>query len=93
MTATNTLESAVLQRISTLSYLPTTIAVAMKFMELGKDPEAGPDDYVKVISSDPSLSSKLLALAIPRGLGCVTALPNPRWPLICWAWARCVRWR
>jgi len=57
------LESQIRARISALSYLPTTVAVAMKFVELGKDPEAGPDQYCKVISSDPSLSSKLLSLA------------------------------
>ncbi len=35
----------------------------MKFVELGKDPEAEPSTYAKVISSDASLSAKLLALA------------------------------
>jgi diguanylate cyclase (GGDEF)-like protein len=57
------LESQVRTRIDSLSYLPTTVAVAMKFIDLGKDPEASPADYVKVISSDSSLSAKLLALA------------------------------
>jgi diguanylate cyclase (GGDEF)-like protein len=46
-----------------MSYLPTTVAVAMKFVELGKDPEADPAEYAKVISSDSSLSTKLLSLA------------------------------
>ena len=46
-----------------MAYLPTTVAVAMKFMELGKDTESDPSDYAKVISSDSSLSSKLLSLA------------------------------
>jgi diguanylate cyclase (GGDEF)-like protein len=50
-------------RIDSLSYLPTTAAVAMKFVELGKNPDADPTDYAKVISADSSLSSKLLALA------------------------------
>lgn len=50
-------------RINTLSYLPTTVAVAMKFVELGKNIDAGPEDYCKVIGSDPSLSSKILSLA------------------------------
>lgn len=57
------LEKQVRGRIESLSYLPTTAAVAMKFVELGKDPETDPADYVKVISSDSSLSTKLLALA------------------------------
>jgi diguanylate cyclase (GGDEF)-like protein len=56
-------ESRVKSRIDTLAYLPTTAAVAMKFIELGKEAEASPADYVKVISSDVSLSTKLLALA------------------------------
>jgi two-component system, cell cycle response regulator len=56
-------ESQVRSRIDTMAYLPTTAAVAMKFIELGKDPEASPAEYVKVISSDVSLSTKLLALA------------------------------
>lgn len=57
------LEQQVRARIESMSYLPTTVAVAMKFMELGKDPETDPSDYAKVISSDGSLSSKLLSLA------------------------------
>ncbi len=61
--ATPDLEAQVRARIDALSFLPTTAAVAMKFVELGKDPEASPADYVKVISSDSSLSTKLLALA------------------------------
>lgn len=62
-TAGPDLEAQVRARIDALSFLPTTAAVAMKFVELGKDPEASPADYVKVISSDSSLSTKLLALA------------------------------
>jgi len=57
------LEQQVRQRIELLSYLPTTAAVAMKFIELGKDPDADPADYAKVIGADASLSSKLLSLA------------------------------
>jgi len=57
------LQRRVMERIDTLSYLPTTAAVAMKFVELGKNPDAEPADYAKVISADSSLSSKLLALA------------------------------
>lgn len=61
--ATSDYESQVRARIDAISFLPTTAAVAMKFVDLGKDPEASPADYVKVISSDSSLSTKLLALA------------------------------
>lgn len=57
------LEQRIRAKIESLSYLPTTAAVAMKFIELGKNPDAEPADYAKVISADSSLSSKLLALA------------------------------
>ena len=57
------LEQQVRTRIESLSYLPTTAGIAMKFVELGKDPEAEPRDYAKVISSDSSLSTRLLSLA------------------------------
>ena len=59
----NTRQRELLSRIDGLSYLPTSVAVAMKFLELGKDPDAEPADYVKVIEADASLTSKLLALA------------------------------
>ena len=58
-----TLEQEVRARIDSLSYLPTTVAVAMKFIELGRDPQVDPAEYAKVISADSSLSAKLLALA------------------------------
>jgi diguanylate cyclase (GGDEF)-like protein len=57
------LEQKVRNRIASLSYLPTTVAVAMKFVELGKNPDAEPNDYARVIEADSSLSSKVLALA------------------------------
>lgn len=57
------IERQIRARIDALSYLPTTAAVALKFVELGKDPEAEPADYAKVISADSSLSTKLLALS------------------------------
>jgi diguanylate cyclase (GGDEF)-like protein len=51
------------QKIDALSYLPTTAAVAIKFLELGKDPDAGPVEYANVLSADGSLSAKLLSLS------------------------------
>ena len=60
---TGQLEPQVRARIESMSYLPTTAAVAMKFVELGKDPDAEPSEYSKVISSDSSLSTKMLSLA------------------------------
>lgn len=70
------LEQQVRARIDSLSYLPTTAAVAMKFVELGKDPEAEPADYAKVISADSSLSSKLLALANSSWAGVRSEVTN-----------------
>lgn len=57
------LEQQIRARIDALSYLPTSVGVAMKFIELGKDPEASPHDYAKVVSADSSLSAKILSLA------------------------------
>lgn len=57
------LESALRARIAGLSYLPTSAAVAVKFIELGRDPDTGPNEYARVIASDASLAGKLLALA------------------------------
>ncbi|MGB2985436.1 MAG: diguanylate cyclase [Phycisphaerae bacterium] len=61
--SSDNLEQQIRARIDSLSYLPTTAAVAMKFVELGKNLDAEPSDYAKVISADSSLSSKILALA------------------------------
>ena len=60
---TGTMEERIRERIDSLTYLPTTAAVAMKFVELGKDLNAEPSDYARIISADSSLSSKILALA------------------------------
>jgi HD-like signal output (HDOD) protein len=57
------LEQRIRERVGNLAYLPTSAAVAMRFIELGKDPDAEPADYVTVASSDSSIASKLLALA------------------------------
>ncbi|HUB25877.1 MAG TPA: HDOD domain-containing protein [Tepidisphaeraceae bacterium] len=74
----SSLEQQVRTRIQGLSYLPTTAAVAMKFMELGKDPEAEPSDYAKVISSDASLSSKILALSNSSWFGVRNKVTKPQ---------------
>jgi diguanylate cyclase (GGDEF)-like protein len=57
------LEQQLRAKVEALNYLPTTAAVALKFVEMGKDAEADPAEYTKVISSDSSLSSKLLSLS------------------------------
>ena len=72
------MEAAVRKRIQGLSYLPTTAAVAMKFMELGKNPDAEPSDYAKVISSDASLSSKILALSNSSWFGVRNKVTKPQ---------------
>jgi diguanylate cyclase (GGDEF)-like protein len=77
-TQTGDLEQQVRARIQALSYLPSTAAVAMKFMELGKDPEAEPSDYAKVISSDSSLSSKILALSNSSWFGVRNKVTKPQ---------------
>ncbi len=56
-------QKALLARVESATYLPSNSDVARKLIELGNDPEAGTQDYDKVISADASLSAKLLALA------------------------------
>lgn len=46
-----------------------TVPVAMKFIELADDPDSGPREYVKVMSADSSLSSRLLSLANSPSFG------------------------
>ena len=75
---TGNLERQIQARINSLSYLPTTAAVAIKFVELGKNHDAEPADYAKVISADSSLSSKLLALANSSWAGVRTKVTNVR---------------
>jgi diguanylate cyclase (GGDEF)-like protein len=72
------MEQKVRDRIASLSYLPTTTAVAMKFMELGKNPDADPSEYAKVISSDASLSTKILSLANSSWFGVRNRVTKPQ---------------
>jgi diguanylate cyclase (GGDEF)-like protein len=72
------IEQQIRKRIESLSYLPTTVAVAMKFIELGKNPDAEPSEYAKVISSDSSLASKLLALANSSWFGVRNKVTKPQ---------------
>jgi diguanylate cyclase (GGDEF)-like protein len=65
-------------RIESLAYLPTTAAVAIKFVQLGKNADAEPADYAKVISGDSSLSSKLLAVANSSWAGVRSRVTNIR---------------
>ncbi len=72
------MEQRIRARVQALSYLPTSAAVAMKFVELGKDPEADPADYAKVIGSDASLASKILALANSSWFGVRNRVTKPQ---------------
>jgi diguanylate cyclase (GGDEF)-like protein len=72
------LEQQVRQRLETLAYLPTTVAVAMKFIELGKQAEPDPAEYAKIIGSDPSLSAKVLALANSSWFGIRNRVTRPQ---------------
>lgn len=72
------LQQQLAARIGSLSYLPTTAAVAIKFVELGKNPLAEPADYAKVIGADSSLSSKLLALSNSSWAGVRTKVTSVR---------------
>lgn len=71
-------DTLLLQRIESLAYLPTTVAVAVKFMQLGRDADADPDDYVRVISSDSALSGKLLSLSNSSWFGVRNKVTKPR---------------
>ncbi|UCG17153.1 MAG: GGDEF domain-containing protein [Phycisphaerales bacterium] len=57
------LESTLRRHVDQLTYLPASVSVAVKFIELGTDLDAGPVEYEKTISSDPALGTKILALA------------------------------
>ena len=72
------LDQLVRARVASLSYLPTTTAVAMKFMELGRNPEADPADYATVIGSDAALSSKILGLANSSWFGVRNRVTKPQ---------------
>src|SRR5687768_4951462 len=72
------LEQQVRQRLEALSYLPTTVAVAMKFIELGKHADPDPAEYAKIIGSDPSLSAKVLALANSSWFGIRNRVTRPQ---------------
>jgi HD-like signal output (HDOD) protein len=50
----------------------------MKFMELGKDPEADPNEYARVIASDASLCSKILALSNSSWFGIRNKVTKPQ---------------
>jgi HD-like signal output (HDOD) protein/GGDEF domain-containing protein len=73
------LEEDLRRRLDELNYLPTTTTVALKFVELGRDPDTGANDYARVISADAALCSKILALANSSWFGVrnrVTKVPQ-----------------
>ena len=64
-------------RVECLSFLPTTVGVAMKLVELRKDPKAGANEYAKIIASDASLCTKVLALANSSWFGVRNKVTKP----------------
>ena len=76
--SSGSLEQQIRERVDGLSYLPTSAAVAMRFVELGKDLDADPNEYAKVISADSALSSKVLALANSSWAGVRHKVTNVR---------------
>lgn len=65
-------------RIQSISYLPTTVDVAMKLISLGHDADASPADYAQLISADPGLSAKILALANSSWFGVRNRVTRPQ---------------
>lgn len=53
---------AIRQAVDQLTHLPGSASVALRFIEIGRDPDSDPADFEKIISSDTNLSAKLLAL-------------------------------
>lgn len=49
--------------VAELGLLPTTVSVPMKILQLQRDPAAKLPDFGAALSADPSLTSKVLALA------------------------------
>lgn len=70
-------EQAIRARIEHLTYLPTAGAVAMRLIELGRDPATNPAEYAQVISADASLCARLLALANSSWFGVRTHVTKP----------------
>ncbi len=65
-------------RIESLTYLPTSVGVALKLMELGHNTEADPSEYARVISGDPGLYAKLLSLSNSSFFGVSTRVTKPQ---------------
>src|SRR4051794_10381002 len=72
------MDRLVRERVAALSYLPTTTAVAMKFMELGRNPDADPAEYAAVISADVALSTKILGLSNSAWFGVRNRVTKPQ---------------
>lgn len=65
-------------RIKGIKYLPTTIDVAMKLISLGKDHNAGQNEYAQLISADAGLCAKVLALANSSWFGVRNRVTRPQ---------------
>jgi diguanylate cyclase (GGDEF)-like protein len=59
--------------IAELRLLPTTVSVPMRILQLQRDPAAGLADFANALLADPSLTTKVLALA--NSAACAPARP------------------
>jgi diguanylate cyclase (GGDEF)-like protein len=56
-------DESLLKRLALCADLPSPVGIAMRILELGRDPDASLADVAKVIGMDTALSAKLLRLA------------------------------
>ncbi len=70
-------ESLALDRVRTLSFLPSTLSVVRKFQELRKDPDADSKAYLRVIGLDSALTSKMISLANSPWFGIRNRVTRP----------------
>src|SRR5687768_14992038 len=59
--------------VAELRLLPTTVSVPMKILQLQKDPASSLAEYGAALSADPSLTTKVIALA--NSASCAPARP------------------
>ena len=62
-TAPETVHKTIVRRIQSLSFLPTTVSVAVRLFQLERGENANPADYARVIASDAGLAGRILTLA------------------------------
>lgn len=67
----------VADRIQKMNYLPTSVAVAIRFIELGRKRDVDATEYARVICSDSGLCAKLLSLANSSWFGIRNQVTRP----------------